>query len=120
MSDVFDLFPTEEPHEINARLQEALESLRKEVEALPRDFKREPDLTLLAMAVQDVLSAVGAPTTVAEAWLDYERSHRASSKREEARSRANAVYLQELEALEEGWSPLQKSKDSTLPWRKPS
>lgn len=119
MHDLFDLFSVEETPEVNEQLQEALDKLQREVDALPLDFLDEPDLTTLAMAVQDVLMAAGRPSRSAQAWVLYENSHRASSKLEEARSRAEAFYLQELDSLKRGRRSALEVEGSDLPWRQP-
>ncbi len=87
----------------------------------PTGFLQEPDLADVAFAVADLLerAGFGSEAIAAEQWAVYEASGRRVSKIEEARARADAVYRADLEAISEGWKPLERSSQSHLLWRQP-
>lgn len=116
MADVFDLFGVED--EVDPKVLQAIEQLAMAVEGLT-SFEREPDLFMVAVAVQDVLEAAGHHSHAAERWSQYEQGHRRTSKLEEARARANALYVADLEAIKAGWETIYKTEQSKLPWRQP-
>jgi hypothetical protein len=123
VSDVFEMFGVE-PSEpgVDPKVQAALEQLAVAVGEIgpgSRDFNQEPDLYLVAVAVQDVLEAAGLPSPVLDRWIHYEQTNRRSSKLAEARARADAAYRADLEAIQDGWTPLHLSEQSRLPWRRP-
>lgn len=119
MPDIFDLFGVPEPApEVHRTLRELVYA----VEDLPGDdFRRAPDLTRVAMALESLLEAAGQPRAaqMAARWAYYEASGRKASAIEEARARADALYRLDLEATQRGWEPVQRSAESVLPWRQP-
>ena len=105
-------------------LEDSLQALKGVLLDLPRrsqGFLVEPDLSQVALAIQDLLEASGAnrEALVAGQWAWYESQGRRTSKQEEARVRAEAIYRSELELLKEGFNPLQTSTRSALLWRQP-
>jgi hypothetical protein len=119
--DVFDLFGVEEADAPTApRVVRDLADAVVDIEhALAT--KREPNLMMVAVAIQDILDLVGESraSVVASRWVEYEGSRRRASKMEEARARADAAYRLDLAAIQDGWEPLVKTEQSSLPWRKP-
>ncbi len=113
--DVFDLFAPPPAPSVD------LTDLALAVQGLPggaMDFRTAPDLTEVAVAVQRLLEATGnhAAAVVAQRWVYYETSGRQSSRMEEARARADALYRLDLGT---DWKPVQQFTQSVLPWRQP-
>lgn len=132
MSDIFDLFGEEslpdkkvegvpvvaDPGVDGIDLRDLVNAVQDLFESA-KGFKRAPDLSMVAMAVQDILDTAGYPSSAlaASRWAQYELSGRRSSKIEEARSRADALYRLDLTTIEEGSEPILKTEASDLLWR---
>lgn len=134
--DVFDLFeeepsppppaieepsppPVVEPHVEGDVLQE----LANQVWEIPyssKGFRVDPDLFMLAVAIEELLTRAGhhSAASAAARWASYEASGRRSSKVEEARARAEALYRDDLEAIGEGRELVFRVENTTLPWKK--
>ena len=115
--DIFDLFQEASACEVRSkpelliRLLTAVEDLRHS----SCDFQKEPDLTMIAYAITDLLDALGESSgaLVAERWALYEASGRRMTKVKEARARAERNYRADLEDIGE---PPPRTMSSRLPW----
>jgi hypothetical protein len=118
--DIFELFGVAEDAPEAAKAHQAIDDLANAVGDLA-DLSREPDLRMLALAVQDILDAAGRgdAAIVAQHWMQYEASGRRRTKIEDAKSRAEKAYRTDLEAITAGWTPVPPTKASSLPWREP-
>jgi len=108
VSDVFELFMEPDiPVGLSRQVVQALDDLERTVEALG-SLNRQPDLSMVAKAVQDLLEATGRPLGEAAAsrWAYYETEGRAKTQWAEAWARCNALFKLDLEAMESGWAEL--------------
>jgi hypothetical protein len=115
---------TPEHAAITGKIEQLVEQLARAVGDLPgdsADFHQEPDLTMLAYAVSDILESAGHPAEAlsADRWARYEASGRRASKIAEARARAEEVYRGDLTAIRDPRPPLYLTTQSNLPWRLP-